>query len=118
MKTHGRPFRLASGLRGALVLATTVVASGLGVSAERTAGEFTDKRGVNIRHRWAQNFKARPCAAAGFEDEDVAWIAAPGFDHIRFAIDGREGLKSAGWLDNRFRSNRPFPGKLGKRITS
>lgn len=68
-------------------------------AAPRTAGEFTYQRGVNISHWLSQNNPARPYAADWFNEEDIAWIAAQGFDHIRFPIDGREWLKPDGSLD-------------------
>jgi endoglucanase len=76
-----------------------VFASGFVSAAERTAGDFTYKRGVNISHWLSQNAEERPYAADWFDQEDVAWIAAQGFDHIRYPIDGREWLKPDGSLD-------------------
>lgn len=86
-------------MRVAVALACAVCSSGLAPAAEGAGGGFTYKRGVNISHWLAQNFAARPYAADWFDEEDVAWIAAQGFDHIRFTIDGREWLKPDGSLD-------------------
>lgn len=59
----------------------------------------TFKKGVNISHWLSQNNERRPYGADWFTEEDVAWIAAQGFDHIRFPIDGRLWLKADGSLD-------------------
>jgi endoglucanase len=60
---------------------------------------ITFKRGVNISHWLAQHFEQRPYGAPWFDAEDVAWIAAQGFDHIRLPVDGREWLLPDGSLD-------------------
>lgn len=70
------------------------------VAAAKRTGRFTYKRGVNISHWLSQNNEARPYAANWFDEEDVAWIAAQGFDHIRYPIDGREWLRPDGSLDD------------------
>ena len=59
----------------------------------------TFKRGVNIDNWLSQNDDAMPYAAAWFDEEDVAWIAAQGFDHLRLPIDSRIWLKPDGTLD-------------------
>jgi len=56
-------------------------------------------RGVNISHWLSQNHAGRPYGADWFSEEDVAWIAAQGFDHIRYPVDGRLWLKPDGTLD-------------------
>lgn len=84
--------------RWSLLLAGCIaVASALGAVADRPA---TFKRGVNISHWLSQNEAAHPYAAAWFNEEDVAWIAAQGFDHIRYPIDGRVWLRPDGSLDD------------------
>jgi len=60
---------------------------------------FTFKRGVNISHWLSQNEPAQPYAAAWFDEEDISWIAAQHFDHIRYPIDGRLWLRPDGSLD-------------------
>ena len=59
----------------------------------------TFRRGVNISHWLSQNEPAQPYAAPWFDEEDVAWIAAQGFDHIRYPVDGRVWLRPDGSLD-------------------
>ncbi len=89
----------SSCLRWSLALVATVAAGGLVAAAQSTAGDFTFQRGVNISHWLSQNIPARPYAADWFDEEDVAWIAAQGFDHIRYPIDGRQWLQADGSLD-------------------
>ncbi len=60
---------------------------------------FTFMRGVNISHWLAQHGGPRPYGAPWFNEEDVAWIAAHQFDHIRMPVDGREWLRPDGALD-------------------
>lgn len=60
---------------------------------------FTFRRGVNISHWLSQNGAGHPYAAPWFDEEDIAWIAAQGFDHIRYPVDGREWLRADGSLD-------------------
>jgi endoglucanase len=59
------------------------------------------RHGVNISHWLSQNYSERPYGAGWFNEEDVAWIAAQGFDHIRFPIDGRELMRADGSLDEK-----------------
>lgn len=60
---------------------------------------FTFKKGVNISHWLSQNFAERPYAAPWFGEDDVAWIAEQGFDHIRLPVDVRLVIKDDGSLD-------------------
>lgn len=69
------------------------------VMGEDEVREYTFKRGVNISHWLSQNSSARPFAAPWFDDEDVAWIAQQGFDHIRLPVDIRLCLREDGSLD-------------------
>ena len=62
---------------------------------------YTFKRGVNISHWLSQNYPGRPYAAPWFGEKDVDWIAAHGFDHIRFPVDGRLWLRADGSLDEK-----------------
>jgi len=59
----------------------------------------TFRRGVNIANWLSQNGGDLTYAAPWFTEEDVAWIAAQGFDHIRYPIDSRLWLKADGTLD-------------------
>lgn len=68
------------------------------VSAAFGASAPTFKRGVNICHWLSQCFE-RPYAGSWFTETDVQWIAAHGFDHIRYPIDARLWLKPDGSLD-------------------
>jgi endoglucanase len=65
----------------------------------KPAATFTFKRGVNVSHWLSQNYNERPYAAGWFTEEDVAWIAQHGFDHIRFPVDGRLWRNADGSLD-------------------
>jgi endoglucanase len=61
---------------------------------------YTFKRGVNISHWLSQNGGTKHTYAAGwFGEEDVKWIAAQGFDHIRLPVDVRLCLAANGSLD-------------------
>lgn len=68
----------------------------MGQDEERS---YTFKRGVNISHWLSQNHEGRPFAAAWFDEEDVAWIAGQGFDHLRLPVDFRLLLAPDGTLD-------------------
>jgi endoglucanase len=57
------------------------------------------RHGVNIANWLSQNGAELPYGAPWFDEEDVAWIAAQGFDHIRYPIDSRLWLKPDGTLD-------------------
>ena len=59
----------------------------------------TFRRGVNIANWLSQNGGKMTYAAPWFTEDDVAWIAAQGFDHIRYPIDTRIWLKPDGTLD-------------------
>ncbi len=75
---------------------TTATAAAPAAAAGRP---HTFMRGVNIDNWLSQNDAAMPYGAPWFTAEDVAWIAAQGFDHIRFPIDSRIWLKPDGTLD-------------------
>jgi endoglucanase len=92
-------FVFKSPVRFPFAAGIALVASVFASAAEPAAGDFTYRRGVNISHWLSQNAPARPYAADWFDQEDVAWIAAQGFDHIRYPIDGRQWLKPDGSLD-------------------
>jgi endoglucanase len=68
-------------------------------SPSPTSPTFSFKRGVNVSHWLSQNHAERPYAADWFTEEDVAWIAQQGFDHIRFPVDGRLWQTADGALD-------------------
>ena len=78
------------------LIATAI--SCVGAAADKPSHP-TFKRGVNIDNWLSQNDASMPYAAPWFTAEDVAWIAAQGFDHIRFPIDSRIWLKADGTLD-------------------
>lgn len=75
----------------------TVNDSGKASSDSMTS--FTFKRGVNISHWLSQLGESRQYGADWFNAEDVAWIAAQGFDHLRLPVDGRLWLRPDGSLD-------------------
>ncbi len=85
-----------------LALYLGLVLTGLAIlpAAENTAARpYTFKRGVNISHWLSQNNAKLYYAAPWFDEEDITWIAAQGFDHIRYPIDGRQWLRPDGSLD-------------------
>src|ERR1051326_5666783 len=79
------------------VLAGTMMAAEAG---KADAPAFTFKRGVNISHWLSQNFGERTYGAPWFGEDDIAWIAAQGFDHIRLPVDVRLCLAADGSLDD------------------
>ncbi len=83
-------------LRLVLVAAPVLLPAADGADTQTV---YTFKRGVNISHWLSQNDAKQPYGAAWFEEKDVAWIAAQGFDHIRYPIDGRLWLRADGSLD-------------------
>jgi len=88
---------IRSGRTAGLVL--TLLSAACGASAaENTVPAPTFQRGVNICHWLSQCFD-RPYAGDWFTEKDVQWIAAHGFDHIRFPIDARLWLQADGLLD-------------------
>jgi endoglucanase len=91
--SFGRVFRW-------LVTTSTVVTLGVVSSALAADRPATFKRGVNVSHWLSQNYGERPYAADWFTEEDVAWIAKQGFDHIRYPIDGRIWLLEDGSIDD------------------
>lgn len=89
--------KIAKTLSHLLLLAAVLGTAGLLRAA--TPG-FTFKRGVNISHWVSQNNATRVYAdPAWFNESDVTWIAAQGFDHIRLAVDFRLCLAPDGTLD-------------------
>jgi len=98
-------FALLRRLRGlwfgpALVAGGSLFAAGSpSAPAPNSAPPSTFLRGVNISGWLSQNNPGHPYAAPWFRAEDVAWIAAQGFDHIRYPVDGRLWLKPDGSLD-------------------
>lgn len=78
-------------------LAAGLLAGLLSLAPASRAATF--QRGQNLSHWLSQNNEHLPYAAPWFTEEDVAWIAAQGFDHIRITVDGRVWLKPDGSLD-------------------
>jgi beta-galactosidase len=93
----------AKGLQPATLALSTAVKPALLAAAMHhqgaRAGHPTFKRGVNIDNWLSQNDASMPYAAPWFTEQDVAWIAAHGFDHLRFPIDTRLWFKADGTLD-------------------
>ena len=80
-----------------LLVALACSATSLLLASERP---FTFMKGVNISHWLSQNGSTHAYGdPAWFNETDVAWIAAQGFDHIRLAVDVRLCLTPAGTLD-------------------
>jgi endoglucanase len=86
------------GHRMLLICLVATAAGCVGLAAQKPS-RHPFKRGVNIDNWLSQNDPSMPYAAPWFTAEDVAWIAAQGFDHIRFPIDSRIWLKADGTLD-------------------
>lgn len=65
---------------------------------------YAFRRGVNVNH-WLGDILAadgdplRGYGAPWFDDEDLAWIAAQGFDHVRVWVNGARWLDRDGRLD-------------------
>jgi len=64
----------------------------------------TFRRGVTINHWLGDNLRPSelPDSAYGaswFDEEDVAWIAARGFDHVRVLVNGGAWVNARGELD-------------------
>lgn len=64
-----------------------------------------------MSHWLAQFQDDRPYAADWFGPEDVAWIAAQGFDHLRIPVDAREWVQPGTVLDEARIA--PFENALG-----
>ncbi len=93
---------LSCGLLSFLVFAGTAVRSNPSAVEPSPPAKMQPhpfKRGVNVDNWLSQNEPSMPYAAPWFTEEDVAWIAAHGFDHLRFPIDSRIWLKADGTLD-------------------
>lgn len=68
--------------------------------AQPRSARHTFGRGVNVNHWLASNYDdIHAYGSAWFDEEDVAWIAAQGFDHIRFRVSGRQWVGGDGELD-------------------
>ncbi len=79
------------------LVAFALGATGLLHSAEKP---FSFMKGVNISHWLSQNGPTHSYGdPAWFNESDVAWIAAQGFDHIRLPVDVRLCLAADGSLD-------------------
>jgi endoglucanase len=60
----------------------------------------TFRRGVNIAHWLSHNVPVDfEYAAPWFDEEDVAWIASQGFDHLRVRVSGNQWLDAEGDID-------------------
>lgn len=66
-------------------------------ASEASAASF--QRGINVNHWLSGMYDDHTYAASWFDEEDVAWIAAQGFDHIRFRVSGHEWATPEGALD-------------------
>ncbi len=59
----------------------------------------TFKRGVSIAHWLAKVYDPAGPGGPWFGESDIKWIAAQGFDHIRFPVDPRLYWRTEGTLD-------------------
>jgi endoglucanase len=65
-----------------------------------TASPVTFRRGVNIAHWLSHNVPVDyEYAAPWFDEEDVAWIASQGFDHLRLRVAGNQWIGADGNID-------------------
>ncbi len=65
---------------------------------------FTYARGLNVNHWLGDNLPAEVFPRGGyagtwFDEDDVAWIAAQGFDHVRIWVAGDRWIAPTGELD-------------------
>lgn len=65
---------------------------------DATESSYSFNRGVNISHWLSQNYGERTYAAPWFSQEDVAWIAEQGFDHVRIPVDSKYWMTPDGEL--------------------
>jgi len=93
------PARLAALILALIAWPLGAVGRAAAAPAAAPVRAHTFMRGVNIDNWLSQNEGGMTYAAPWFTAEDVAWIAAHGFDHIRFPIDSRIWLKPDGTLD-------------------
>lgn len=70
------------------------------------ARTYTFRRGVNVNHWLGDNIAATDDFPAGalygadwFDEEDVAWIAGQGFDHMRIWVGGNNWVTTTGEVD-------------------
>lgn len=80
------------------------------------AERFSFKRGVHVAHWLGRTLPEVPYpghhyAADWFDEEDVAWIATHGFDHLAIEVDGRKWVRPDGALDDE--KIAPFERALG-----
>ncbi len=68
----------------------------IGLSSMPSMAAIRLHRGVNISHWLSQSGTRGPQRAAYFTEEDVAFIAAQGFDHIRIPIDEEQMFTPGG----------------------
>lgn len=66
---------------------------------------FSFRHGLNVNHWLGNNLPAHMLAdslygAAWFDEEDIRWIAARGFDHLRIAVNGARWIDARGDLDD------------------
>lgn len=92
-----------SGGRGQLYcFAADAAAPAAAVTRESWPATF--QRGLNLNHWLGDNFPPEVLprgqyGGAWFDEEDVAWIAAQGFDHVRVWVSGHQWLDANGHLD-------------------
>jgi endoglucanase len=68
--------------------------------AAAVPASYSFKRGVNLAHWLSHNVEPDfPYAGSWFDEEDVAWIAKQGFDHLRLRVGGHDWVKTDGDLD-------------------
>jgi endoglucanase len=85
--------------RALLAVFTLGAASGLFGAAGAPAPAFHFQRGVSIAHWMAKVYHPDGPGASWFGAADIDWIAAQGFDHIRYPLDGRLVWRADGTLD-------------------
>ena len=86
--------------KGIIWMMFLILALSMACSVLNTEKEFTVQRGTNISHWLSQSDRRGEQRVAWFTEEDVAYLAGLGFDHLRIPVDeeqlwDEEGNKDA-----------------------
>jgi len=90
---------LDSRWRSLIIIFVLLAASLASRAADTMAPALGFQRGVSIAHWMAKVYDPAGPGAPWFGAADIDWIAAQGFDHIRFPLDGRLVWRADGTLD-------------------
>jgi hypothetical protein len=97
--------RLAETGGGGLFYCFAADASAAPAASKRDGAKYSFKRGLNINHWLGDNLDPKLYANSlygepWFDAEDVGWIAAQGFDHLRIRVGGHYWIDKNGDLDS------------------